>query len=715
LEAVFQLYHTQFLRMILKALEHQRPLVLDLLRLCGYRFSEEEDVMRQFDTPVLKCILNEDFSPIERLCRLGFSVRRFAERNQADFQAFVQSRLEASPSASSGGHRPGVHPAIRRLAGLDRRALELHFRSQTFLQFVETLLAKKSFVILRQIVEVHQYAFDAYFMEHYAPLEAILVDAFMLRDTSLIVDLASLSFPMGPFFKRRQAELDSVLLNTWFPNKCWTDLGMLKTEVRQWSFPAFFDRNQWRSDDFVVSIIENGYWFDLHNLAQLSFDFPSFFDRRFNEVSTAVVNFITIPHPHFVLLRELSALSFPWGRFMQAHRKQIPRSKDHDFLQFVISLDGFELGSKVYDVVKQTTQLYHSMAASMFNVHGAAAQAHLSACHGRCTLGPLAAGGDEVSAGDLSTALGEPAEPCSPSSSSSSPAPAQRQLRAAGVGAEVAGEAATSSEGGGTGCCDGTCSFGGSSSSRAGTGDRRVDTALLDAALESGCGSSAQSVRGSSAARGAPAASGQAEHQASEVELRVTEAARLRMRAKDLVRKAREKKLDLKKVLMLTVCKGAYCWNPLKVDTEDPQDGKEPNVWAEIESVLNFLESQDDVVAAQSGSIYSHLLPHHVQALAVGVPGGAAVTAGVVGVAGGAVAVPHLGVPAPVLAGHPAGFSLPPPLHLSTGGAHGPSSQQLLFHVVCLAQRGEERAFVPKVELFWDGILDTVLPLTQAL
>ena len=24
------------------------------------------------------------------------------------------------------------------------------------------------------------------------------------------------------------------------------------------------------------------------------------------------------PHPHFVLLRELSALNFPWGRFMEA-------------------------------------------------------------------------------------------------------------------------------------------------------------------------------------------------------------------------------------------------------------------------------------------------------------------------------------------------------------------------------------------------------------
>lgn len=192
------------------------------------------------------------------------------------------------------------------------------------------------------------------------------------------------------------------------------------------------------------------------------------------------------------------------------------------------------------------------------------------------------------------------------------------------------------------------------------------------------------------------------------------------MRAKDLVRKAREKKLDLKKVLMLTVCKGTYCWNPLKVDLDDLQDGKEPSAWGEIESVLNFLESQDDVVASQASSIYNHIFPHHVQALAVGapggvgIPGGVAGAAGVVGVVNGAVAVQHLGMPAPTSL---ASLSLPPALHLSTGtgGAHGPGSQQLLFHVVCLAQRGEERAFTPKVELFWDGILDSVLPLSLPL
>jgi len=63
--------------------------------------------------------------------------------------------------------------------------------------------------------------------------------------------------------------------------------------------------------------------------------------------------------------------------------------------------------------------------------------------------------------------------------------------------------------------------------------------------------------------------------------------------------------------------------------------------------------------------------------------------------------------------GHFPGFSLPPPVQLPLG-ASGTAAQQVLFPVVCLLQRGEERNFAPRVELFWSGILDTVLPLSGA-
>jgi len=84
-------------------------------------------------------------------------------------------------------------------------------------------------------------------------------------------------------------------------------------------------------------------------------------------VSAAVLKLMIAPQPHFVLLRELSALSFPWARFMHFYHNQIAPSKDDDFLQFIMSLKGFELGSRVYGVVEQTCKMYHSMAVSMFN------------------------------------------------------------------------------------------------------------------------------------------------------------------------------------------------------------------------------------------------------------------------------------------------------------------------------------------------------------
>ncbi|CAK0803908.1 unnamed protein product, partial [Prorocentrum cordatum] len=60
----------------------------------------------------------------------------------------------------------------------------------------------------------------------------------------------------------------------------------------------------------------------------------------------------------------------PRKRFMERYRDRIATSQDDDFLQFVISLDGFEPGSKVYDVVDQTCRLYHAMAASVFGARG---------------------------------------------------------------------------------------------------------------------------------------------------------------------------------------------------------------------------------------------------------------------------------------------------------------------------------------------------------
>lgn len=72
----------------------------------------------------------------------------------------------------------------------------------------------------------------------------------------------------------------------------------------------------------------------------------------------------------------------------------------------------------------------------------------------------------------------------------------------------------------------------------------------------------------------------------------------LRTRALDLVAQARERKLDAKKVLMLMVCKGAYCWNPL---SEECSDGKGGSVSAAAvaEGVLGFLESHDESFAEQ--------------------------------------------------------------------------------------------------------------------
>lgn len=198
----------------------------------------------------------------------------------------------------------------------------------------------------------------------------------------------------------------------------------------------------------------------------------------------------------------------------------------------------------------------------------------------------------------------------------------------------------------------------------------------------------------------------------SEPHAEASETARaLRSRAQDLARRARERKLETKKVLTLLVCRGAYCWNPLKVDKDD---GQEASTWADVESALSFLESRDEE-AAQSSSIYNHLLPHHLHALAGGPP--TAATAAAAAAAAAATAAGGVATAA-VAGGIVAGgfsFSIPPPVHLpataaaiSGGGVSGRG--QLLFHLFCLAQRGEELRFVPRIELFWSNILEAVLP-----
>lgn len=843
LDAVFALYRPQLLELTLRALEHRRFLVLDLLHFCGFRLQSdvEEAQSGRFDRHLLDCLLSEDFAPVERLRRLGFSLRRLAERNATEFQAFVQSRLEAAarcgvapveqaasapaavapppapraaaahaepqasqavvgadaanadkrqaatfcllhlqrqavPPAAPGPRLPGEVatmeararrraaavldsletpetkekqaaadlPAgaaaameekeqplwqrsasaalapLRRLARLDKGSLQLHFRSRVFLEFADGLLAERAFLALRRIVEVHSSALEVYFAENRDRLEALALDAFRLRDMSLISNLASLAFPMQTFFARHQAEVDAVLLGNWLASKCWTELGALRGEARYWSFPAFFARNQERSDDLVAGIVENGYWFDLHNLAQLPFDFPAFFERRFAQVSAAVLGFITAAKPHFVLLRELSALNFPWPRFMEAHYHRIAQSKDREFLDFVISLDGYEVGSKVYGVVEQTCKLYNSMASHY--VHMVPGDVRRRPPRpppmppGDCGGGSRA---DLLCAGATG---GSASSSCPPSAALLAESQRQRSalpgslsgcstVAAASSSCSVA-DAATSSDSA-SGGPDGQ-----PKRPRRGT---YAEAILSRMAQGHGAGGESRSASASASAAGGSQAD-------------AAETARaLRSRARDLAARARERRLDTKKVLALLVCRGAYCWNPLKVDKEECQ---EPSTWADVESALGFLESMDEE-ASQAGSIYSHhLLPHHLHGLAGGAPtaagaaAAAAAAAAVVGAAGvgaaflGAGAAVGAAAAAAAAAGGgaaPGGIgwfgggrfsSMSPPVHLPApaGGMGAGSRGQLLFHLFCLAQRGEELRFAPRVELFWPGILEEALP-----
>jgi len=708
LEAVFKLYDHQLLQMAYMALESRRLIVLELLAFCGYTLGAGHEVQQRFDGLLMHCLEQDDFPPLQQMCRLGLSLRAFAERNLCCFQAFVQSRLDdivrvpsASLACAAAGSQQQQHTALRRLAALDGRALELHFQSATFLEFAGDLVARKSFVALRQIVAIHPAAFEAFFAENFTKLEEVLLNAFMLRDIALVVDFASLSFPMLAFFTHHQAVLDAVLLNSWLPNKHWMELSMLKNEIRQWSFPAFFERNRERSDAYVVGTVENGYWFDFHNLAQLCFGFPSFFDRCFAKVSTAVLNFFTMQHPHFVMLRELSALSFPWSRFMEVHGEQIVGAKDHDFLQFVISLRGFEVGSQVYNVVEQTRRLYHSMAASMLNCDVCFPE-HAPACpaSGAASVASL----DELPPELLFTGI----SPRSSSLSRPSPASSSRAL-------------------------------GGRPRTR-----RQVSHADRGVASQLGSSNtSSGSTSGSNSHAGillAPSRVASAEDELCEdgraCASRAEAARALKKRARELVRKAREKKLETRKVLMLMFCKGAYCWNPLKVHLEEghgQEDASPTNT--EVESVLNFLDSREESLSAQAGQLYTtQLLPHYLQPYAggaVAVPGGglavAAMPLGALGQGGGpmqaavaaaaAAAVAPVPPPVPPAAAAAAAGAPPPPaaaVPLQVGQAHAVGNHQLLFHVVCITQRSEERTFSPKIDFFWNDVLRTALPLASA-
>lgn len=164
------------------------------------------------------------------------------------------------------------------------------------------------------------------------------------------------------------------------------------------------------------------------------------------------------------------------------------------------------------------------------------------------------------------------------------------------------------------------------------------------------------------------------------------------------------------------ICKGAYCWNPLRLSLDTASD--DVQVFADAENVVPFLDSR------MEGSLLPN--PQVNQAMANGVgPPLAAVAAGALANGGqlaGAVAVPigaggggGMAMNQPLLLGaHNLGAMTVPPLVqlVQLGGAPGGvRSQQLLFHVVCLVQRSEERLFIPRIELYWQDILETVLPL----
>ncbi|CAE7238542.1 unnamed protein product [Symbiodinium pilosum] len=633
LEAVLQQYEPYLLQMLRQAMPH-RPGVLDLLGFCGFQLKSEDQ--EQFDASVLGCVLQQDFPNVERISKLGFDLLKFARRQQANG---VESGSMQPEEDSGEAKRPQL--AIRKFASIDRRVLDLHFQSHQFLEFADDLMGRKAFVQMRRMVEVHPEAFGPYFQKHYQAIEDLLMDAFCRRQISLIVDLASLHLPLTQFLEQHQAQLDAVLHKAWFATKAWTELVMLHSEVAEFRFKSFFLRMQVETDAAVLKIIQDGYWFDLHNLAQLDYDFQDFFHRRFAEVSSAVLQFMTMPHPHFVLLRELSSLDFPWERFMEEHAACILRSKDQDYLQFLISLGSFEVGSKVYRVVEQTCKLYHSMANTMFN---------------SSTAWPSAAPREEV--------LQAPSAPAVPSTplvakASESGYVAGLAGTADGSGADGSGAASSCPAG-----CDAVSS---SAPPVPGTPTFQV---AADAILDEGIASEGPS---------GPKANSAPE------------------RAKELARLACERKVDAKKVMALLICRGMYCWNPLKVIMDDA-DAKDVRSWSQIESVLSFLDAKDE----GPGPMLSLQAAQGLQA------------------AGAAQLHPTQPTQPP------ANAAANPQPQLQTLAqlqsllqfqqiyqASPWQQQQMVIQIVCLTQRAEEHVFDKKIEFFWRGILDSVLPLER--
>ncbi|CAK9041070.1 Damage response protein 1, partial [Durusdinium trenchii] len=86
-----------------------------------------------------------------------------------------------------------------------KRVLELHFQSQVFLDYAGELMSNKEFVQMRHLVEVHPFAFKAYFEENYKAMEDFeTLDDGSSRQIALIVDLTSLHLPIAPFLESHQ-------------------------------------------------------------------------------------------------------------------------------------------------------------------------------------------------------------------------------------------------------------------------------------------------------------------------------------------------------------------------------------------------------------------------------------------------------------------------------------------------------------------------------
>jgi hypothetical protein len=696
LEAIFEHYHDQLELMIKRSIDQDRFSVLELIAFCGFKLRPGEAEQCQFDSVILRGLEKGDFLMIECLCSLGFSFASFAERNAEVFHAFVQSHFDqplatAKVSPESAGYiQPTlqVHPVIRRMVKLDKRALELHFRSRIFLDFVADLVAKKSFMVLQQIVQVHPHAMQPYFAENYCTLESLLVNAFHTRDSAFIVDMSLLAFPMRRFFKRHRVELDRVILS-WLQSKSWMELSMLKNETSLSHFPALFERNRDHSDAFVLRMLKDGYWFDLHNLRSLSFDFQGFFERRFTEVSEVVLSFIAVPQPHFVLLRELSALSFPWTKFMDAHHNKILAVKDSDFLHFVMSLEGFEVGSKVYDIVEQTCCLYHSMAASMFDSMASASRQRSENAEGQLD-------GTGATAEGPSLSSAEPFE-------SISTCPVKMQASSAGSA---------------------------SSSGFQGSDPHHHRNQVLPSS------SSSSSVIPSSLPRPRYRprilASDASRIAASRIELSRAEGEEAlslhQDRLAELVRKSHEKELETKQVLVLLIRKGAYCWNPLNLGIHDAAPKPAPHeplrspdvigsrpafsnelrqrAWLHVEGVRNFLDAVDDawmpisgINAQNIGNAGLAAPAPHPPAFAGAAGWGANAAAVLAGGAAAVQAMAPLHVPGPF---PPLPLGAPAPVRDNSNGR-----PVVALHVACLAQPGELFFFRSNLDLFWDGILDT--------